>query len=218
MMETEQCRADLLDLAYPYAMDAVAEIERRSIERRLAEADPRTVAAFSSIVRGVRETLAALTVVDAVNPPPTLEAKVLRSLNELPGRVRPDRRGVRSALRRVPRLARLVFAAAAVIAAAGAGGVVIAERITSSARRADHRRTGTGVHTFVIPRHRTVARAHAPGKHLGAAQGRRGEVRRGTRASRVGTATPTDLRRRGTAQRSSHSTTSVSASPARSGR
>ncbi|WP_406277855.1 hypothetical protein OH799_08995 [Nocardia sp. NBC_00881] len=218
MMEIEQCHADLLDLAYPYAMDAVAEIERRSIEKRLAEADPRTVAAFSSIVRGVRETLAALTVVDAVNPPPTLEAKVLRSLNELPGRVRPDRRGVRSALRRVPRLARLVFAAAAVIAAAGAGGVVIAERITSSARRADHRRTGTRVHTFVIPRHRT-ARAPAPDKHLGVARGRRGGVRRGTRvAPRVGTATPTGLRRRGTAQRSSHSTTSVGASPARSGR
>lgn len=120
MMETEQSRADLLDLAYPYAMDAVAEIERRSIENHLAEADPRTAAAFASIVRGIRETLAALTVVDAVNPPPTLEAQILRSLNELPSRVRPDRRGVRSALRRVPRPARLAFAA--VIAAAGAEG------------------------------------------------------------------------------------------------
>ncbi|MGO4618241.1 hypothetical protein AB4305_32800 [Nocardia sp. 2YAB30] len=214
MMETEQFRADLLDLAYPYAMDAVAEIERRSIENRLAEADPRTVAAFANIVREVRETLAALTVVDAVNPPPTLEAKVLWSLNELPGRVRSDRGSVRSTLRRVPRSARLALAAA-VIAAAGAGGVVIAQRITTSARRADHRRTGTRINAFAIPGHRTGPRAHVPGKHFGAVRGRRGDVQRGTR---VGTANPTGLRRWGPARSANHPTTSASTSAARGGR
>ncbi|CAM4496179.1 anti-sigma factor [Nocardia ninae] len=85
MSENGQRGSDLLDLAYPYAMDAVAELERRSIEHRLREADPVTVDAFASIVFGVRETLAALTVLDATPPPPELETTLLRALDEAAG-------------------------------------------------------------------------------------------------------------------------------------
>ncbi|QBS38964.1 anti-sigma factor [Nocardia sp. CS682] len=85
MSENGQRGSDLLDLAYPYAMDAVAELERRSIEHRLREADPVTVDAFAAIVFGVRETLAALTVLDATPPPAELETTLLRALDDAAG-------------------------------------------------------------------------------------------------------------------------------------
>ncbi|UGT66947.1 hypothetical protein LTT66_27395 [Nocardia gipuzkoensis] len=82
MTDSEPCRADLLDLAYPYAMDAMAEIERRRIENRLARADSGTAAAFAGAVRGIRETLAALSAAGAVEPPRTLESKILRAIED----------------------------------------------------------------------------------------------------------------------------------------
>ncbi|MDE1669473.1 RskA family anti-sigma factor [Nocardia gipuzkoensis] len=82
MTDAEFRRAELLDLAYPYAMDAVAEIERRRIENRLARADSGTAAAFAGAVRGIRETLAALSAAGAVEPPPTLESKILRAIED----------------------------------------------------------------------------------------------------------------------------------------
>ncbi|WP_406277980.1 anti-sigma factor [Nocardia sp. NBC_00881] len=125
MTETGQPHTDLLDLAYPYAMDAVAEIERRSIENRVAKADSVTAIAFAATVHRVRETLTALSMSEAVNPPPTLESKVLQALDQSTGHAPPERRGT-AVVGRVPRLAWL--AVAAVVAGVGAGGVVIAER------------------------------------------------------------------------------------------
>ncbi|MFE7744959.1 anti-sigma factor domain-containing protein [Nocardia sp. NPDC057455] len=130
MTGTESPRADLLDLAYPYAMDAVAEIERRRIENRLAKADSGTAAAFAAGVHGIRETLAALSATAAVNPPPTLESKILRAIDDS----RPCARRRRGDLREIlvrRRLARLVMAAAVTVAA-GAGAVVVAERVAGS--------------------------------------------------------------------------------------
>ncbi|MEU1993690.1 anti-sigma factor [Nocardia gamkensis] len=126
MTGTETSRADLLDLAYPYAMDAVAEIERRRIENRLAKTDSGTAAAFTAAVYGIRETLAALSATAAVNPPPTLESKILGAIDDS----RPGARRRRETLAR-RRVARLVVAAAVVVAA-GAGAVVVAERIAAS--------------------------------------------------------------------------------------
>ncbi|MGO4613172.1 hypothetical protein AB4305_21570 [Nocardia sp. 2YAB30] len=126
MTETGQPQADLLDLAYPYAMDAVAEIERRSIENRVAKADSVTATAFADTVHRTRETLTALSVPAALNPPPTLESKVLQALDQSTGHARRERCGG-AVVGRVPRLARLAVVAA-VVAAVGAGAVVIAER------------------------------------------------------------------------------------------
>ncbi|MEU7629718.1 hypothetical protein AB0C34_06985 [Nocardia sp. NPDC049220] len=117
MTESVRPHVDLLDLAYPYAMDAMADIERRSIENRVAKSDSMTAAAFAATVRRVEETLAALTVIDAVNPPPTLESKILRRLDQSTCHTGSDQR-VRT-VGRMPRLSRLVLAAA-VIGAAGA--------------------------------------------------------------------------------------------------
>ncbi|MBF6074144.1 hypothetical protein IU498_05805 [Nocardia beijingensis] len=107
MTGTQPCRADLVDLAYPYAMDAVAEIERRRIENRLDTADSGTAAAFTAVVRRIRETLAALSATAAVNPPPTLEWKILRAIDDSASEPRRGRGGPseRSGLRRLARVA-----------------------------------------------------------------------------------------------------------------
>ncbi|WP_174189119.1 anti-sigma factor [Nocardia barduliensis] len=130
MTDTEPCRADLLDLAYPYAMDAVAEIERRHIDDRIAGADSGTAAAFAAAVRGIRETLAALSAAEAVNPPPTLESKILRAIDDSAPPARHRRRAPRRLVER-RRLVRLAVAAAVVIGV-GAGTVVVAERIAGT--------------------------------------------------------------------------------------
>ncbi|MEU1961065.1 hypothetical protein [Nocardia sp. NPDC019304] len=110
MTGTKSCRADLVDLAYPYAMDAVAEIERRRIESRLDAADSGTAAAFAAVVRRIRETLAALSVTAAVNPPPTLESKILRAIDD--SAPQPWRgRGAPSEMSGMRRLARVAIRA-----------------------------------------------------------------------------------------------------------
>ncbi|MFI6045043.1 anti-sigma factor domain-containing protein [Nocardia sp. NPDC051321] len=120
MSENGRAATDLLDLAYPYAMDAVAELERRTIEHRLGEADEATADAFAAIVSGVRETLAALTVLDATAPPPDLEATLLRALDAATGVSGKSRN-------RFERL-RWLAAAVAVVVAIGAGVGVLMHR------------------------------------------------------------------------------------------
>jgi hypothetical protein len=60
---------ELLELATPYALDAVTDAERADIERRLAEAPKAVADAFHKEVREVRETLAAMSSGTAVEPP-----------------------------------------------------------------------------------------------------------------------------------------------------
>ncbi|MEU2256861.1 hypothetical protein ABZ540_27175 [Nocardia xishanensis] len=78
----ENSQADLLELAYPYAMDAVTEAERRLIERRRAAADRVCAAEFDATVDSVRETLAALSVLDELAPPAELEDRLMRALGQ----------------------------------------------------------------------------------------------------------------------------------------
>ncbi|GGL26674.1 anti-sigma factor [Nocardia jinanensis] len=76
---------DLLDLAFPYALDAVATAEGAEIEQRLHTADPSTVRAFDGTVREVREAMAALSVLDAQAPPARVEARIRAALDGVPG-------------------------------------------------------------------------------------------------------------------------------------
>ncbi|WP_068067846.1 RskA family anti-sigma factor [Nocardia xishanensis] len=78
----ENSQADLLELAYPYAMDAVTEAERRLIERRRAAADRVCAAEFDATVDTVREILAALSVLDELAPPAELEDRLMRALDQ----------------------------------------------------------------------------------------------------------------------------------------
>ncbi len=59
---------ELIDYAYAYAIDALDLDERREVDKRLAASDSATRAEFDAQVRLTAETMAAMTVVDAVEP------------------------------------------------------------------------------------------------------------------------------------------------------
>ncbi|PPJ32593.1 anti-sigma factor [Nocardia nova] len=117
---------ELLDLAYPYALDAVGDSERDEIEQRVADAGPDTSQAFSVVVRAVRETMGALSVLDAKEPTPELEGRILAALD----RARPADPSAAVPLTRPSRRSRLrwLAAAAAVVVAAGVGGGIVAQQ------------------------------------------------------------------------------------------
>ena len=74
---TEPNPFELLELATPYALNAISDSERVAIDRQLAAA-PTTVAdAFSDEVRAVRETMAVISAATAAEPPDRLRAAVL---------------------------------------------------------------------------------------------------------------------------------------------
>jgi anti-sigma-K factor RskA len=74
---TEPNPFELLELATPYALNAVSDSERAAIDRQLATA-PTTVAdAFNDEVRAVRETMAVISAAAAAEPPDRLRAAVL---------------------------------------------------------------------------------------------------------------------------------------------
>ena len=66
---TDSSEFDLLELAVPYALDAVTDAERAEIERRLATAPDAVAEAFRSQVAEARETLVTLSDATAVPPP-----------------------------------------------------------------------------------------------------------------------------------------------------
>ncbi len=113
---TEPNEFELLELATPYALDAVSDEERADIERRVAAA-PRSVAtAFDDEVRAVRETLAVISATTAAEPPAHLRAATLAAIP-----ARDERKyGWRTA--------DLAAAAAAVVVGAAAFGVGILMR------------------------------------------------------------------------------------------
>lgn len=71
---------DLLDLAVPYALDAVSDAERDKIEGRLAAAGLPIVDAFYDEVRAVRETMAVVSAADAQEPPSQLRQALLSAV------------------------------------------------------------------------------------------------------------------------------------------
>ncbi|WP_423795495.1 RskA family anti-sigma factor, partial [Mycobacterium tuberculosis] len=54
---TEHTDFELLELATPYALNAVSDDERADIDRRVAAAPSPVAAAFNDEVRAVRETM-----------------------------------------------------------------------------------------------------------------------------------------------------------------
>ncbi|TLF94933.1 anti-sigma factor [Nocardia cyriacigeorgica] len=127
-MSDDARRGELLDLAYPYALDALSEADRRETERLLDEADESTAAEFRGTVRAVLETLASMTVVDAVPAPPNVEEALLRAIDEQSGAVDEQAGAVAvlSERRRRARRVRWLAAAAAVVVAIAAGAGVAA--------------------------------------------------------------------------------------------
>ncbi|OBB63247.1 MULTISPECIES: anti-sigma factor [unclassified Mycobacterium] len=113
---TEPNEFELLELATPYALDAVSDEERAEIERRVAAAPRSVAAAFDDEVRAVRETMAVVSATTAVEPPARLRAATLAAIP-----ARDERKyGWRTAV--------LASAAAAVVVGAAAFGVGILMR------------------------------------------------------------------------------------------
>lgn len=76
---TEPSESELLELATPYALDAVSDSERAAIETRVAKASA-AVAAFDDDVRLIRETVAAVSASTPVEPPAALRGRLLASV------------------------------------------------------------------------------------------------------------------------------------------
>ncbi|MBF6437042.1 anti-sigma factor [Nocardia cyriacigeorgica] len=127
---------DLLDLAHPYALDAVSDAERESIEHRLRVCDPDIRRAFDTIVREVREAMGALSILDAKAPPQELEGRILEAIGERDDTAAPDRDPhdehgsdeLAAARRRRRKFMRWTAAAAAVAAVVAIGAAVLGQR------------------------------------------------------------------------------------------
>ena len=136
MTDTEQQDGGLLELAYPYALDAVAELERRRIENQLCTADPATAAAFMATVGRVHETMAQLSALDQLAPPERVEADIAAALDRLQDSSESPsaREDSARASRRFLRRGGWLGVAAAVIVAAAVGTAVFADRSDQPAR------------------------------------------------------------------------------------
>ena len=113
---TEPTDFELLELAAPYALDAVSDEQGADIERRVAAASRPMAAAFEEEVRAVRETMAVMSAATAAEPPQRLRAATLAAVKFR------DRRQKRwgSAV--------LASAAAAVVVGAAAFGIGVLMR------------------------------------------------------------------------------------------
>jgi len=113
---TEPNDFELLELATPYALDAVSDEERADIERQLATAPRSVAAAFDDEVRAIRETMAVISATTALEPPARLRAATLTAI------------APRDQRRLSWRAAALASAAAAVVVGAATFGVGVLMR------------------------------------------------------------------------------------------
>ncbi|MDI9951730.1 anti-sigma factor [Rhodococcus sp. NM-2] len=115
---------ELVGMAYPYALDALDDSERRELDTDLATTDEDTRSTFTDEVRRIREAFAVVSAVGAVDPPPRVRTRVLDE-------VRQSASGPTSLTERRTRRRRWQVAVAAA-AAVGvlAGGTVIVRQLT----------------------------------------------------------------------------------------
>ena len=115
---------ELVGMAYPYALDALDDSERRELDTDLATTDEDTRSTFTDEVRRIREAFAVVSAVGAVEPPPRVRTRVLDE-------VRKSASGPTSLTERRSRRRRWQVAVAAA-AAIGvlAGGTVIVRQLT----------------------------------------------------------------------------------------
>ncbi len=74
---TEPTGFDLLELATPYALHAISDTERATVDRQLAAAATPVANAFRAEVRAIHETMALVSAVTAAEPPAQLRAAVV---------------------------------------------------------------------------------------------------------------------------------------------
>jgi anti-sigma-K factor RskA len=83
---TDPTDFELLELATPYALHAMSDMERAEIDRRVADAPAPVAAAFADEVRGVREAMAIVSAASAAEPPEHLRAATLALTQPVAGR------------------------------------------------------------------------------------------------------------------------------------
>jgi anti-sigma-K factor RskA len=121
---TDPTEFELLELATPYALHAVSDAERATIDRQLAAAPASVAEAFREEVRAIRDTMTAVSAATAANPPTRLRAAVLAAVQSDAGR--------RSRWRTA-----LLAAAAAIVVGLAAFGAGIAMRPSSKPTMAE---------------------------------------------------------------------------------
>jgi anti-sigma-K factor RskA len=153
---TDPTDFELLELATPYALHAMSDMERAEIDRRVADAPAPVAAAFADEVRGVREAMAIVSAASAAEPPEHLRAATLALTQPVAGRQYRWRTAVFAA------------AAAAVVVGAAAFGVgvlmrphptqTVAEQIMSAPDvRTVSRPLANGTATVMFSRDRNAA-------------------------------------------------------------
>jgi anti-sigma-K factor RskA len=143
---TEPSDFELLELATPYALDAVSDAERADIDRRVAAAASPVAAAFGDEVRAVRETMAVVSAATAAEPPARLRSAILAEIEPVKS----------EKVRQLSwRRAALASAAAAVVVGAAAFGVGVLTRPPTPSTVAEQ--------VLAAPDVRTVSRPLANG-------------------------------------------------------
>jgi anti-sigma-K factor RskA len=135
---TEPTEFDLIELATPYALNAISETERAAIDRQLAAAPAAVAGRFGDEVRAVRETMAVLSAATGAEPPARLRAGVLAAVQT---------RTTRRSRWRTAALA----AAAAIVVALAAFGAGIALRPGHTPTMADQIMAAPDVRTSSSP-------------------------------------------------------------------
>ncbi|OUS94085.1 anti-sigma factor domain-containing protein [Rhodococcus sp. NCIMB 12038] len=115
---------ELVGMAYPYALDALDDSERRELDTDLAGTDEDTRSTFTDEVRRIREAFAVVSAVGAVEPPPRVRTRVLDEIR------RPAPAPTSLAERRSRRRRWQIAVAAAAAVGVLAGGTVIVRQLT----------------------------------------------------------------------------------------
>ncbi|MFE7419738.1 anti-sigma factor domain-containing protein [Rhodococcus sp. NPDC057529] len=116
--------SELVGMAYPYALDALDDSERRELDADLAGTDEDTRSTFTDEVRRIREAFAVVSAVGAVEPPPRVRTRVLDAIR------RPVPAPASLAERRSRRRRWQIAVAAAAAVGVLAGGTVIVRQLT----------------------------------------------------------------------------------------
>jgi anti-sigma-K factor RskA len=138
MKQPSEIEIELLELAAPYALDAVTLTDRANIETRLAAAPEPITHAFHCEVRTVREALATISSTTATEPLAALRARVLSAV------LKPShhRLGWRSTL---------LAAAAAVAIGLGSVGIGLSMRHLPAPSETEQVLTAPDVRTSTVP-------------------------------------------------------------------
>jgi anti-sigma-K factor RskA len=135
---SEASRQRLLDAAEVYALHAVGPAEAVEIEEDLRSVDDTARVQFNILVSEIQETLALVSVLDAVEAPAGLKERVLRQIPQTSQEAPPPARSTVSSMRRhrdrkSNRLRTTIMAAAAAVVIAVGGGVVVTQVLGNDA-------------------------------------------------------------------------------------